>query len=158
MATEERQLAAIMFTDIAGRRHHGNVSWEFRRSLLCRFPIRHFSPCECGPSYQLSRSRRPLREFAGPDRKDMLHPRGDRERGVDSSDAGIAHEADGVVEKDFIAPDETEQWRKSGEIGEDGRGKGLRGIGAVQISVQRQRMGQIIFALRNETDPCRSFP
>ena len=33
----------------------------------------------------------------------MLHPRGDREGGVDSSDAGVAHEADGVVEKDFIA-------------------------------------------------------
>ena len=70
---------------------------------------------------------------AGPDRKDMLHPRGDREGGVDSSDAGIAHEADGVVEKDFIAADETEQWRKSGEIGEDGRGERLSGISTVQI-------------------------
>ena len=63
----------------------------------------------------------------------MLHPRGDREGGVDSSDAGIAHEADGVVEKDFIAADETEQRRKSGEIGEGGRSKGLRGIATVQI-------------------------
>src|SRR5262245_34594526 len=63
----------------------------------------------------------------------MLHPRGNRKGSVDSSDAGITHQADGVVEKDFIAADETKEWRKSGEIGEGGRSKGLPGIGTVQI-------------------------
>jgi hypothetical protein len=107
---------------------------ERRQRPLClpAWVYSPFSPRRCGQTNQADGCVG-FGKGAGPDRKDVLHPRGDREGGVDSSDAGIAHEADGVVEKDFIAADETEQRRKSGEIGEDGRSKGLRGIGTVQI-------------------------
>ena len=60
--------------------------------------------------------------------EDVRHGWGDVEGDLDVGDSGVACEADGVVEEDFVGSDLDDQGRQAGQVGEDGADQGEGGV------------------------------